>query len=426
MSSRLLAAGALVALCGICWCLPVQRESEALGVPMAVRFRDFAPPADMAPYVAYGLAAYGQSLSVGYSATGYNTAALNNGKAWMFNGGSVPNGTTSSLTAATEVGGLETGWVSMANYLTTTDSITAIEWSGGLGAAPYSSLSKGSSQYTQFMAQFSAAVTRAGALSPSRSLRVPAIQLVHGESDNGSASYPANLVTWQSDLETDIQAATGQTEHVVLLQTQVGAWQKLNGVATSRTPIDQLDAAEAHPGLIAVCGPKYHLAYNPGDGYHLSAAGYCRMGGMYAKCWETIRNGGQWAPLVPTAIARSGATVTVTYHVPAGSITLDTSEVSDPGNYGFEWSDDGTGGATSISSVSVTASDTVTITLNRTPTGNNKRLRYAYTGIVGNAGGPTTGPRGCLHDGETATVDCASTYHLWNYGVVFDRAVPYP
>jgi hypothetical protein len=71
--------------------------------------------------------------------------------------------------------------------------------------------------------------------------------------------------------------------------------------------------------------------------------------------------------------------------------------------------------------VQVTGSDTVAITLAATPTGANKRLRYAYTGVPGNAAGPTSGPRGNLRDSDATP----SLYGnpLYNWCVHFDKPV---
>jgi lipoprotein-anchoring transpeptidase ErfK/SrfK len=55
------------------------------------------------------------------------------------------------------------------------------------------------------------------------------------------------------------------------------------------------------------------------------------------------------------------------------------------------------------------------------PTGGNKRLRYAYTGVPGQPAGAMTGPRGNLRDSD-ATVSLHA-YPLWNWAVHFDEPV---
>ena len=75
-----------------------------------------------------------------------------------------------------------------------------------------------------------------------------------------------------------------------------------------------------------------------------------------------------------------------------------------------------------IESVDVTAPDTVTIKLASAPTGNNKRLRYAFTGTPGANGGPTTGARGNLRDSDSTK--SLYGFMLYNWCVTFDEALP--
>ena len=57
--------------------------------------------------------------------------------------------------------------------------------------------------------------------------------------------------------------------------------------------------------------------------------------------------------------------------------------------------------------------DTVRITLSKTPTGKNQFVRYAYTGISGAKGGPTTGPRGNLRDSDDTISRHGNKLHNW-------------
>jgi hypothetical protein len=63
----------------------------------------------------------------------------------------------------------------------------------------------------------------------------------------------------------------------------------------------------------------------------------------------------------------------------------------------------------------------VEITLASAPTGANSRLRYAYTGTLGNDAGPTSGPRGNLRDSDATESPSGRT--LYNWCVHFDNPV---
>jgi hypothetical protein len=290
----------------------------------------------------------------------------------------------------------------------------------GLGGTAYVGLAKGTPPYANGMAQLAAAA----ALTQSQSLShvVRAVTTVHGESDHvaDNPSYEANLVEWQADYEADVRATTNQTEPVPMLQTQMSSWTHY-GEDTSQIPAAQLSASENHPDSIILVGPKYAMAYAP-DGVHLTNEGYQHMGEYYAKAYRrVVLEGRRWYPLAPLDISRTGAIITVTFRVPEPPLVLDTELVSDPGSFGFEYVD-GSGAPPAIASVTLTAPDTVTITLESEPTGTAERLRYAFTGVGGQGAGPTTGPRGNLRDSD-ATVS-PHGYPLYNWCVHFDKPVP--
>ncbi len=291
----------------------------------------------------------------------------------------------------------------------------------GVGGTAYIGLKKGTTPYTNGLAQATAGHALAMAAGKTHAVRV--VTTVHGESDHVSRnpSYEANLVEWQSDYQTDIRVITGQTSAIPLLQTQMSSHTKL-GQTTSLIPVAQLAAHVNHPGLIVLVGPKYHLEYAP-DGVHLSNEGYRHMGEDYAKVYRRIiLEGRPWEPVRPTSVTRVGAVVTVKFHVPAPPLTFDTTLVTDPGNFGFEYSEDPGGTPPRITAVSLSGVDTVTLTLSSAPTGTGRRLRYAFTGLAGARGGPTTGARGNLRDSD-ATASRAG-YKLYNWCVHFDEPLP--
>lgn len=250
---------------------------------------------------------------------------------------------------------------------------------------------------------------------------VVAIMLVHGEQDDidGNTTYDADILDLYTDYNADLPAITGQGGAIPLFLCQMSSWTKV-GDATAITPYLQLAAAVDNANIHLVT-PKYHLPYI--DGRHLTPAGYRQLGEHYAVAMYEQIWGGGWDCLRPTAITRSAAVITATFNVPSGgTLVLDNTNVTDPGDYGFEYSDNGDGNSVSIDNVALNDTDKVDITLTGTPTGTGQRLRYAYTGTPDNDAGPETGARGCLRDDDTRFTS-RHGYNLWNWCVHFDEAI---
>lgn len=293
---------------------------------------------------------------------------------------------------------------------------------GVLGVA-YSVLKKGGTgqAYANGIAQAQAGYNLSKAQGKSYVVR--AVTNVHGESDHqeGTTNYEQDLVTWQSDYESDARAITGQSEPVPMFHTQFSSWTAY-GSSTSVVVLDQLAAHLDAPGKIILVGAKYHLPYQP-DGIHLTNEGYRQMGEYYAKAYRrVILEGKVWEPVRPKTITRAGAVVTVTMYVPAPPLVIDTTLITDPGHNGFEWADGGGASTPTITKVAVTKPDTVEITLSAAPVAANKRLRYAYTGTPGAHAGAVTGARGNLRDSDSTA--SRGGYKLYNWAVHFDAASP--
>ena len=288
----------------------------------------------------------------------------------------------------------------------------------GIGGTAYVGLKKGTAAFTNGIAQVQAAHNLA--VQAKRTHVVRAVTNVHGESDSisNNVAYEANLLEWQANYETDVKAITGQAEPIPMLHSQFSSWTRLGGTGTtSIIPSAQLAAHVNAPGKIVLVGAKYHLPY-VADGVHLTNEGYRHMGEEYAKVYRrVILEGKAWEPVRPKTVTRAGAVLTVKMHVPVPPLVLDTTIVTNPGNFGFEWVDGGPTPVT-IAAVTVASADTVVITLSAVPTGPTPRLRYAYTGVSGALGGPTTGPRGNLRDSDATP--SRNGYALYNWCIHFD------
>ena len=288
-----------------------------------------------------------------------------------------------------------------------------------LGGAPYASMKKGTAAYAVTIAQANAGVAIARASSIPYD--ITAVTSADGGGDHvaKNAHLADDLAQWQQDFETDLRAISGQATPIPLFNTQYSSWTEYD--ATSPIPIAQLRAHVEHPGKVIVVGPRYPFLYGP-DGVHLTNEGYRLMGEYYARAYRrVVVEHGTWEPLRPKTVTRSAAVITVRFLVPAPPLVLDTTHASDPGNMGFEYADDGPA-TPSITSVALSGADTVTVTLSAEPTGANRRIRYAYTGVQGAHAGLQTGARGNLRDSDATP--SRNGYALYDWCVHFDEAVP--
>jgi len=290
----------------------------------------------------------------------------------------------------------------------------------GLGSADYTLLKKGTDNYALGLQQF----REAAAPLACRLLgyRPSALFAVHGESDAFNPRYDLDIRQWQADYEADVRNLTGCEVNLPMFHTQIAAWTSRGGPSTALSPYKVLAESEANPTKTILVGPRYFLPHALPGGIHLINSSYRWLGEYYGKVFRrVVIEGGPWTPLKPTSITRTGAVITAKFHVPVPPLALDTSAVSDPGNFGFEYHDDSPS-PPAIAAVEITDLDTVQITLSAIPTGANPRLRYAYTGVSGSPGGPFTGPRGNLHDSDSET----SLFEepLYNWCVHFDKPIP--
>ncbi len=317
----------------------------------------------------------------------------------------------------------------------------------GRSGNTYWCLRKGSCNYIPgYLAPFAEAMlqvksAKAIAASKGKTYVVRAVTTIHGASDHYDrehelsfidrtdgtglvGNYADALLEWQHDYETDVRAITGQEEPVPLFLSQFGSW---TDTPTSRIPVRQMEAHVRAPGKVIVVTPNYPFVHFE-DCLHYSNHSQRRLGAYFAKAYQkVVIEGGTFEPLRPLTITRAANVVTVTFRVPVPPMVLDTTRVTDPGNYGFTYEDSAASAA--ITNVAVTGPDTVRITLSSAPTGNGRKLRYAINASVpGACPGPTRGARGNLRDSDATlayqTDDGGKPYELHNWAVHFELDVP--
>lgn len=288
----------------------------------------------------------------------------------------------------------------------------------GVSGSEYAGLRKGTKAYALGMKQVAAA--RAIAAKDGRSYAVRAVTVVHGEADHTARSthYERDQLAWQADYARDVALATGETEPVPMLISQLSGWTAL-GDATSSIPLAQLAAHVHAEGRVVLVGPKYHLPY--ADGLHLTNEGYRHLGEDFAKAYvRVVLRGEPWEPVRPRAITRRGTTLTVRFHVPVPPLVLDVVTVKDPGQFGFAYTDE-SATPPKIAAVAVEGPDQIRIRLDAEPTGTRGRLSYAMRGVPNAGSGPRTGARGNLRDSDPTP--SRHGYALYNWCVHFDEAV---
>ena len=278
----------------------------------------------------------------------------------------------------------------------------------GVGATTILGLSKGTVPYNNLIT--AVAQCKADATERGLDYSVPFVDWIQGEANStgSQGGYLTALLQLQSDLEADIGVITGD-ERIPLVLCQMSSWTTKN-IMTSYVPLEQLQASLDHPEKFICAGPKYWLDYHT-DGVHLTGTGSVQLGAMHRAPGHAAVEGLEWKPTHCTKVVRDEATVTMTFHTPAGPLVRDTVNVTDPGNLGIRWIDS-TNSAT-ISSVTVNDDNSVTLTLSGIPTGANPRVGIADAGIAGALGGPTTGPRACLRDSNTELDVFGNPFYNW-------------
>ena len=308
----------------------------------------------------------------------------------------------------------------------------------GRGGTAYSGLAgptdvppDGSPSFQEMMSQV--ALGQALAAGAGLGYNVPAMLLIHGEADTLNPVYSTNLLTWQADMQRGVNAITGGDSVIPIIASQTQA-QPISQVhvntmpfSTGAGPLGTLEAAMNNPGLICIACPEYVMAHGS---IHMTADGYRHLGSMMAKAaYQIVVEGKWWWPLMPLTTTLSGDTITIEYQVPYGPIVLDTSVVSDPGNFGFNFSDSQ---KTKISAVAVTGDSEITLTLSQASTGGTLSYALVTPSKVltpeGQGYGPQAGPRGCVRDSDPAVsyyndTGTGKPYPLQNYSIAWQVQV---
>jgi hypothetical protein len=303
----------------------------------------------------------------------------------------------------------------------------------GVSGAKYEVLKKGTEPYTNGLNRMIEA--RNLCYQEGKPYVVAAVTTIHGEADTSTGvtaeTYAGYLNQWQLDYETDAKIISGQSEGVPLFTDQCASWTKF-GKTKPTVSLGQLKASIDNPSKIILVTPKYIFDYGT-DGIHLNGNSQRRLGEYYGKVMKKVLVDHEtWLPLSPSSVTRTNTIVTVTFNVPVAPLAFDTYAVAAKANYGFEYFDDSSTPPT-ITAVALAGPTSISITLSAIPTGGNKKIAYAYTGIldVGAGRNIPDSTRGNLRDSDTTpayyqdgNVPNTMGNSLRNWCVTFIESVP--
>jgi len=262
---------------------------------------------------------------------------------------------------------------------------------------------------------------------------VQSISIVHGEaegSDTTQSIYEGYLLEWWADYNADFKAITGQQRDIAAFLIGLSSFTASN----QQIALAQLATCEKYPALVYVC-PSYMMPY--GDEVHRLAKGNFKHSEYEMRAERFWIAGKKWNPLKPKSITKVDNVVTVQFNNtvygtsetpgPVGALTFDTTNVTNPGNYGFRVTDS----TTSIVSVALGADGaSVVITLSSTPEPAAK-IEYAMQYDLRNTGAPadpyirfpTAGARGNVRDNDVRDLSAFDNAQLHNWLVPFRQVI---
>lgn len=374
----------------------------------------------------------GQSLSIGSSTRGIVTPSNPNQAVLMFNGGVKTLGSyhdisqretalmpdrLTDLVPAYEVGvgdQAETPLTRMgAFYKAGVSPNRAVLVSAhGIGSVPHVDLVRGTQIYANSLAAVFWARLVAGVAG--LGYRCQYISNIQGEGNTGntSAQRVADLITMQTQYTEDINRITGQNGEVVLVQCQTSNPTMYGFTTMPGMALGQLQVALDNPTKHICPGPKYWCTYS--DGTHLMAEYSAKVGEVHGYHIDRFDAGEDALPLHATGAVRSGTNVTLTFRVPDDTTwEVNTALVTNPGNWGLTFHDDGDGNTVTVIGVAQTSPGVVAVTLSAVPTGSTPRIGIAATGTANALAGPASGMRSNFCAVTTKNHYDATAIRLW-------------
>lgn len=244
---------------------------------------------------------------------------------------------------------------------------------------------------------------------------------MQGESDQTAGTTKDHYIDSFDKLVTQINgyasAALGRTVTIPWFTYQFNSWKnRVPNTSYPTIPLALLELARTRDDVRLV-QPMYMYDYH--DTAHLLGPDSKICGYRYGLAIQKeIMTGEKFEPLWSKAVELQNGIVNVWYNA-VGNLVLDTSLVSDPGNYGFSVIDP-SGNDLTISEVSVHGNRLrIRATTKILP---GSKLRVGFVGgVTGQLPDKTHGPRCCLRDSQGDTIKYTLdgiTYRMDNYAVI--------
>lgn len=226
-------------------------------------------------------------------------------------------------------------------------------------------------------------------------LIVPAVVWVQGETDGitAAATYETHYNTIRNQADADIRAITGQSGAVIFVANPVSSWTK-NNVTTSGAQLVPAKRAIEDASKFSACAPLYYEQF---AGLHDLGPSRRNRGEITGHAIADIIGGLARPFCYAISAVRTGTNVVLTF---PRAVTLDTSVVTDPGNFGIRFFQTG-GNSVTVTAVAVDADPTkINVTLSAVPTGTAQTIGIADLGVANPSAniGRSAGPRCCIRE----------------------------
>lgn len=318
---------------------------------------------------------------------------------------------------------------SMAEWLadhTGKDTIICI-FPGGQDGTIIANLGKGTPPYQKFIKDIETAYKSAH--NKGWDFEMPALCWMQGETDINSypgTNYRELLLQFSKDINDDVKSITGQKKDVEIICYQANALTRapyFNALSyncsETEVPQAQMELVRDHPSFHA-SGPTYpYDCVN--EIIHIDGVSQKKHGMLAAlSAMDILKHQKNTRVLLPTKVECHDMEVIINFSIPCPPLTLDTIEVTNAGNYGFNiiTSDN----RDIVRSVSV-QDNHILILCDESPKG--CRVRYAVNGDKMKSG-RLHGPRGNLRDSQGDSLILSiqgKDYPIHNWCYQFDMPI---